>query len=302
MPASRVAAIVDDWQAHGRYTFTRQDLTQILGKWDTATRDALRRLTKESRLARPRHGFYVIVPLEYRSAGTPPAPWFIDPLMAYLEQPYYVGLLTAAALYGAAHQRPQEFQVVTDRPTRPVRVGRVRIRFLVRTGITSTSAVKRVKTVTGTMRVSSPAATALDLVRYHQASGGYDHIATVLAELAERINPDGLAELASLGPSAVARRTGYLLDAVGAEEVAAVLAKQLADQKLVPQPLHPGRSKKGAERNDRWGLYVNVAVEPEASYVPPLLRPEALFDPNRAFQVVMDRLVARVPGDAWRGA
>jgi hypothetical protein len=28
---------------------------------------------------------------------------------------YYVGLLSAAAIWGASHQKPQEFQVVTTR-------------------------------------------------------------------------------------------------------------------------------------------------------------------------------------------
>jgi len=49
--------------------------------------------------------------------------------MRFLEQPYYVGLLSAAATHGAAHQQPMVFQVVTDRPTRPARAGRVRIEF-----------------------------------------------------------------------------------------------------------------------------------------------------------------------------
>jgi hypothetical protein len=49
-------------------------------------------------------------PLEYREAGGPPASWFIDDLMRFLGQPYYVGLLSAAAIHGAAHQQPMVFQ------------------------------------------------------------------------------------------------------------------------------------------------------------------------------------------------
>lgn len=39
--------------------------------------------------------------------------------MKFLGQPYYVGLLSAAALHGAAHHQPQEFQVVTNKQFRP---------------------------------------------------------------------------------------------------------------------------------------------------------------------------------------
>src|SRR5690606_2826851 len=79
----------------------------------------------------------------------------IDDIMRFLDQPYYVGLLTAAAIHGAAHHRPQEFQVVTDRPTRQITVGRVRIRFVQKCTIHE-AAVQEVKTETGTMPVSTP--------------------------------------------------------------------------------------------------------------------------------------------------
>src|ERR1035437_6065092 len=104
MPSSRIAALVDEWQAHGRYTFTRSDVAAALdGHWRTTELDALRRLATVHRIVRPYRGFYVIVPLEYRTAGAPPASWFIQDLMTFLAQPYYVGLLSAAALHGATH-------------------------------------------------------------------------------------------------------------------------------------------------------------------------------------------------------
>ena len=44
-----------------------------------------------------------------------PADWFIAELMQFLDLPYYVGVLSAAALHGAAHQQAQEFHVVVPR-------------------------------------------------------------------------------------------------------------------------------------------------------------------------------------------
>ncbi|MGH7573003.1 MAG: type IV toxin-antitoxin system AbiEi family antitoxin domain-containing protein [Gemmatimonadota bacterium] len=55
--------------------------------------------------------------------------WLIDDLMRFLEQPYYVGLLSAAAIHGAGYQQPMVFQVITDQPTREIRIGRQRIEF-----------------------------------------------------------------------------------------------------------------------------------------------------------------------------
>ena len=36
-------------------------------------------------------------------------------MMAHLHRGYYVALLTAAAMHGAAHQAPQSFQVITEK-------------------------------------------------------------------------------------------------------------------------------------------------------------------------------------------
>ena len=73
----------------------------------------------------------MIVPLEYRIPGSPPVSWYIHDLMAAMKLPYYVGLLSAAAIHGSAHHHPQVFQVITDRPVRPILTGRAKIEFFV---------------------------------------------------------------------------------------------------------------------------------------------------------------------------
>lgn len=90
--------------------------------------------------------------------------------MASLGDPYYVGLRSAAGLHGAAHQQPQEFQVVTARARRPMVAGRARIRFLVkRDPERASTAYVQTETGTGIMRVPTPESTALDLVQVWSA-------------------------------------------------------------------------------------------------------------------------------------
>jgi hypothetical protein len=125
-----LAELVDDLQAAGRYTFDRTEALASLGTSAVMLTKAVMRLATKGRLVVPKRGFYVIVPVEYRSAGALPPSWFIDDLMRHLGKGYYVGVLSAAGLYGAAHQQPQEFQVVTELAARPVVAGRARIRFL----------------------------------------------------------------------------------------------------------------------------------------------------------------------------
>ena len=119
-----LAELVDALQAEGRYTFGRAEATVALQVSSQMLKKAAMRLTAKNRIAVPTRGFYIIVPVEYRAAGAPPPSWFIDELMRHLRRPYYVGVLSAAGLHGAAHQQPQEFQVVTAVARRPMAAGR----------------------------------------------------------------------------------------------------------------------------------------------------------------------------------
>jgi len=51
--------------------------------------------------------------------------------------------LTAAALHGAAHQQPQEFQIVTDSSTRSAAGGHARLRFFVKRELEETPTVQK---------------------------------------------------------------------------------------------------------------------------------------------------------------
>ncbi|MET0637788.1 MAG: type IV toxin-antitoxin system AbiEi family antitoxin [Chitinophagaceae bacterium] len=53
--------------------------------------------------------------------------------MNSLNKKYYVGLLSAAALYGAAHQQPMEFFVITEKPAlRNIKSKKLKINFYVK--------------------------------------------------------------------------------------------------------------------------------------------------------------------------
>lgn len=259
--ARTLADLVDSWQSSGRYTFRRGEALDEMGVSEVALRNAARRLIEKRRLAMPRRGIYVIVPLEYRDAGAPPAAWFIDDLMAFHGQQYYAGLLSAAAIHGAAHQQPQEFQVVTESPLRPARAGRSRIRFFTKRNLASTP-LQDVKTETGSMRVSSPEATALDLVRYSESAGHLGNVATVLGELAERLDGGKLVSVAEADVElAHVQRLGYLLDLAGASNLSQELAGWVKEHRPRTVPLRPGRSAKKALKDERWAVLVNEQVE-----------------------------------------
>ena len=259
----RLEEFIDALQGRGRYTFQRAEAMAALGIAPESFKKAARLLARKHRLVSPRRGFCVIVPIEHRAAGAPPATWFIDDLMRALEAPYYVGVLTAAAQHGASHQAPQEFQVVTARPQRPVAVGRNRLRFIAKARLERTPVIQ-VKTVTGTMRVSTAEATALDLLRYVEHAGFLSNVATVLRDLAEVCDPRRLVKAAeSDGELAYAQRLGYLLDLVGVRRLADPLAQWLETRRPSLVRLNPAEPERGAPRDRRWRLIVNDTVEPD---------------------------------------
>lgn len=250
---------VEKIQSKGRYTFTRAEAESGAGRSFVGAQSALRRLKQQGRIVSPRRGFYIVVPPEYRAAGSPPASWFIDDLMRFMGQPYYVGLLSAAALHGAAHQQPMIFQVVTSMAADEAHAGKVTIRFTM-SGLVEQLPTTQQQTETGTMRVATPETCAFDLVRYPAAAGHLSNVATVLVELAERLDPQALVGIAPLVRTADVQRLGYLLDAVGQGQVAAPLVSWLGSRRPHTVLLHPGAAGKGAP-DPRWQVVKNVELE-----------------------------------------
>jgi predicted transcriptional regulator of viral defense system len=259
MLASRFIA---DLAARGRYTFTVEEAAKALHQSPVAARAALRRLRKKGEIAMPYRGFWVIVPPENRSNGCLPPDQFIPQLMEHLKEPYYAGLLSAAEYLGAAHQRPQVFQVVVAKNRPPIDYGKFRIRFVARGNVAEIPTVS-FKTPRGFLKLSTPEATSFDLVGYPDRSAGLDNVATILAELAEQLDAGKLVEVARLSPTAWAQRLGYLLDLVGADDKTTALASYIEQEQPVATPLARSTPFKGAEKNSRWLVMINTVVEVE---------------------------------------
>jgi len=258
----KVSGFIEGLQSDGRYSFSFEELARAVDASGIALQSAIRRLKKKGHLVSPHREFFVIVPAEYRGIGAPPPSWFIDELMAFLSRPYYVGLLSAAAVHGAAHQHPQVFQVATSLPTASMIAGSGRIEFFRKRRIERV-ATMRVKTDTGYMTVSTPEATVFDLIRHAHASGHLSNVATVLAELGEAIDPEKLVSSAALASRPEVQRAGYLLQLVGLESLAAPLVELVASGRKRCALLRPDVSAEGMPVDKRWNLVINEDVEPD---------------------------------------
>ncbi len=261
-PIADLAAYTTDLAASGRSSFTTKEAVAALGKTDVAVRAAIRRLARHGAIATPVRGFHLLVPPEYRRLGCLPPEQFIPDLMRVLGRAYYVGLLSAAQYHGAGHQRPQAFFVVEAKNRAPIVCGAVRVEFVAKKWAKGFP-VATFNTPRGTVAVSTPELTAIDLVAYPARSGGLDAVATVLAELAERIDPKELAVAAGQAPRVLAQRLGHLLDAVDGGAVTGPLAALVADSVRDYAPLEPSLPASDAVRDAKWRILVNVDLEPD---------------------------------------
>jgi predicted transcriptional regulator of viral defense system len=188
---------------------------------------------------------------------------FINFLMTANERRYYVSLLSAAELYGAAHQRPQVFQVMVDRSFEDRSFGRVRLQFYSRANLNAVP-VKLVNSRVDQVRVSTPAATCLDLATRPLDSGGLSNVATVLSELVaeQTVSAEQLVDAAQAFPAASLRRLGWLLDHVDAaldrDKLAAILSNRSSGRATAL--LDPKGVRRGSGTN-RWNVVVNSEVE-----------------------------------------
>lgn len=258
-------AWVEKQQAWGKYVFSLKQLKlDFPGISDPALLLALGRLSRKGRVVSIYKGFYLIVPPEYSSRGILPPLLFIDSLMKFIEKPYYVGLLSAAALHGAAHQQPQEFFVITISKQVTTQKKGLKINYIKKKTIPDHFLDQR-KTESGYVTVSNPELTAADLVYYDNRIGGMNRAATVINELAEVMKPERITEeFVTMLSVPTIQRLGYLLEVVLNQNILAdklYLEAQKLNKKIFRQPLKSGEVKTGFQMNEKWKVIVNIDIE-----------------------------------------
>ena len=269
---STLSGFVSGLLSAGQVAFTAEEAEQALGVGHGAFLDAAERLQRREALLNPRQGFYVVVPPQYASWGAPPPAWYIDALMRREGQAYYVGLLKAAELHGATHQAVMEFQIVTAKRLPRTRAGRSLIVFYFRKDMEAVAAgIEDRKTDIGTMKISSAALTVLDLLRYPQASGGIDNVATVLSDLGQKIDPEQLAAQSMRAERPVVQRLGYLLEYLGYDALTEPMLDSLRARGSLPwteldrqEARDPNFAAEPRQRDLRWRIVVRHVPQVDA--------------------------------------
>ena len=251
------AAFVDQRLASGRVAFPLEDIINETGLSVLAARNQLLRLKNRVVRVSPRHRFYLIVSPEHRTMGAPPVTWWLDDYFQWLGEPYYLALQSAAGAMGSNPQALQMTQVMTKIPRRPIEIGRVRIQFYVK-GTLEQTPTRPLANAFAPLQVSSPEATAYDLIRYAPRIGGIGRATETIAPLLTLIRPADLRRVLKIENDApAAQRLGFVLEQLRAMELTKVIQRWLPSD-LMFVPLVPGSRDNGNEIR-RWKIINNAA-------------------------------------------
>lgn len=233
------AAFIDEQLKIGRVGFPLSQLLTATGLKVDAAKAQLRRLGSRVVRVPSAHPFFLIVSPEHLSTGGPPVDWWLDDYFAWLKHPYYLALQSAASALGSSPQSIQVTQVMTDTPRKPIELGRLKIIFFVKRHIAHTPTRQLLNAFAPT-RVSTPAATVFDLVRYAPRIGGIGRAVETLRPLLSQIRAPELKEvLEAENETTSAQRLGFILEKADQSKLADLVAEWLSGRRQPVIPLVP---------------------------------------------------------------
>ncbi len=252
----------------GKRYFTSQEVIKDLSLSGDAARAGLYRLKRDGKLISPISGLYVIVPPEHKSYGSIPAEELIPIMMKHLNAEYYVALLSAAGFYGASHQKPMVFQVITNRRIKhSLKFGQVYIKLIYKKSLAALP-IKDFIVSSGYLKVATPELIAIDLLKFSKHAGGMNNIATVLSELVESIDVHKLIELAeNLDECYQLQRLGYIIEKVDVMDddikktIIDALAEYVSSHAKSYTPLSSAIPRVGHPRCRKWKIIENTDFE-----------------------------------------
>lgn len=264
---SPLSHVLDAAERQGQLNVRTAELAEALpGVSAAAVRRAIHRQQAKGRLVRLSRGseHWLIVPLQYQVSGAPPLETWLDRYLARtLRVPYYVGMLSAAATYGASPQAIMVTQIMVPKPRRPFLVGRYKLVFHVRADAEKMPTCWH-ETPEGRFKVSTAELTALELVQREAQLGGIARVREVLRTLVHSCSKAGLEEaLEAVYEVPAAQRLGVLLALDGQTVLARWIEHWLTNHTPRIISLATDSASRGEDRLDRV-FKVRVPIELES--------------------------------------
>lgn len=254
--------LVDELRKSARRVFTTKEAEKILGAASSPTLKVLHRLKKKQEIITITQGLYSLLEPSERKYGIRLWP-IVDAVMKYKKLSYYVGLLSAADFYGAAHHKPMVLQLMINRRITFRRKDNLGLDLHIKNKFPEFG-IEKTKTPSGYVNISSPALTALDIIAFAAACGGFGNVCQVIHDLKEKIPKKNLVNSCKkYGDLHAVQRLGFLLEHFGypgqnLEPIKRLVA--LKNPNFINLAISP--KKEGLKNND-WKIIQNEEVEIE---------------------------------------
>lgn len=246
--------------------FTADDAAEALAVTRVEAARIAGYLASKGWLSRIRRGLFTVVPLE----ADEPGEWRADPWLvaARVFAPCYIGGWSACEHWNLTEQLFRAVLVVSAQPQRSTHMTVQGTEFRV--------ATRRPEALFGTrtvwhgrdrVDVSDPTRTVIDVLDDPAIGGGIRHVADVLGEYlaGSHRDDDLLVSYADrLGNRTVAKRLGYLLEALEIDAPALVAASHSRRSAGIAK-LDPSIRRNGGRITKRWGLRINADIRPAAN-------------------------------------
>ena len=259
---------LNDWikelEQRGVTSFSFQQVRcEFHERTEKSLKTDIKRLVSARRIENVYKGFYVIIPIQYQLKGIVPPSYYINELMEHLGKPYYIGLLSAAAIYGASHQRTMITQIVTTGPRTRTSNRNSLLDWNYRQQIPK-ELIETRNGEMGRIYYSSAELTATDLIQFASHVGGYQRAATVIAELVDTIDINKMRTVLQHTTATTVQRLGYLLDNILFEKDMADALYGMLKEKVGyfnAVTMSPGHPASDSPESNRWRVDMNIDIE-----------------------------------------
>jgi predicted transcriptional regulator of viral defense system len=245
------------------YSFSVDEISKVTDGTANSLKFELHRLSEKGEIINLRKGFYLIFTPRYSRSKKIPIQLYCEKLFKFLNRSYYIGLFSAAKIYGASHQQVQRDYLITEQPKfNDISKNTIDIRFFTTRNWPKKN-IRLKKSDAGIYKISSPALTIVDLIHHQTKLGGINRMLATIEELAEELTNADMEELLDWYPNkSTLQRFGFLLEELKKNEnIQELIYANLKGSKFFPILLSPkSREKAGAVYN-RWKVDVNIKLE-----------------------------------------
>ena len=252
--------LLQQLQYRGKCIFNVSEAQSLLKVSRASVMAILARLRACNLIVTLTNGLYAILEPTEQNHGLRPLR-ILAPFMKHLKTDYYVGLLSAANHWGAAHHKPQHLQVMLPKRCFLKRLGKLKMQFLLKKYFSDIGTLTA-KAAFGYYKISSPELTALDVISYQKDCGGFSNVCLVIRDLIGEMNEESLRICTQNYPiMSSIQRLGYMMEKYHAPKKLTIpLKKRLQSQKPSLIPLYSGGKRKGAIHKD-WMIIENTTLE-----------------------------------------